>query len=385
MIAVRQTYALLVDAIRRLRAAKLFWVALGLSLLVAAIFGVVGIDENGLNLLFYGDLPLDNFNTSLISAEAFYKILFLTFGVAVWLAWAANILALISTADLVPSLVADGSADLYLSRPLGRVRLFLTRYATGLLFVAAQAFCFALASIIVIRLRGGVWLPGLFWTVPMVTIFFSLLYSISSLVGLITGSSIASILLTLLVWFLCWAINVTDQALLQQREQAAVMVEMREESLAFNREQAEKFSTAGQVMQDAIEADREPLERAVADAEGSYRTWARAHRIVMWVKAPLPKTGETLQVLNNKLVSAADLEVFGSDFEESRQRAERRAERRGTDVDEELVRVEAFRLGQLRAEEAYKSRSLWWSLGTSLLFEAVLVSLAAFLFARRDL
>ena len=159
-LAIRQTIALLIDAVRRLRAAKLFWITLGLSLLVAASFALVGINSVGLHFPFYGTWQNGLFNTTILPADAFYKLLFLILGVSIWLSWASIILALISTADLIPSLASDGSADLYLSRPVGRVRLLLTRYATGLLFAAAQAACFSVAAIFVIGLRGGVWLPG---------------------------------------------------------------------------------------------------------------------------------------------------------------------------------------------------------------------------------
>ncbi len=385
-LALRQTLALFVDAVRRLRAAKLFWIALGLSLLVSGLFGIVSINAQGLHILIYGQLDLPGLSTDVIDADAFYKILFLTLGVGIWLAWAAIILALISTADLIPSLIADGSADLYLSRPLNRIRLLLTRYATGLLFVAAQAACFAVASILVIKLRGGIWLPGLLWTIPMVVIFFSLLYCISSLVGLLTGSSIAAILITLLVWFLSWGVDTADQVILQQREQARELVTWRNGQLEFNREQAYKFRNASEVAQSAIVQNEEPLREAVARAEERYQSWWNTHRILMWVKAPLPKTGETLAVLRRQLVSAADLDSIGGDFDEERERrAIERAERRGEDVEEAVAEERAEEVGESEADKRYVNRPLWWSIGTSFAFQGVMLGIACIVFARRDL
>ncbi|MEM7809121.1 MAG: hypothetical protein AAF561_13515 [Planctomycetota bacterium] len=380
-LALRQTHVLFIDAVRRLRAAKLFWIALALSLLVSGLFAIVGIDESGLNILFFGEIAQE-INTNVISAEAFYKFVFLTLGVGIWLAWAAIILALISTADLIPSLIADGSADLYLSRPLNRVRLLLTRYVTGLLFVALQATCFAVASIVVFQIRGGVFLPGLLWCVPMVVAFFSLLYCISSLVGLLTGSSVAAILVTLLVWFLSWGMDTTDQILLSQREQARLTLEFRQDQLDFNREQAERMAGAGDMVRQTIADQEEPLTEAVVAAERSYESWWGTHRNLMWFKAPLPKTGETLAVLRRQLVSAAELEGIMPDFDDE---VDRQAALRGDERDEARFLRQLNQRAQTATQAAYDNRPLWWSIGTSFGFQGVLLAIACWVFGRRDL
>ena len=50
-------------------------------------------------------------------------------------------LALFATAHLVPRLQEKGTIDLYLSRPIGRVPLLLSRYAGGLLLAGGQRRC----------------------------------------------------------------------------------------------------------------------------------------------------------------------------------------------------------------------------------------------------
>ena len=60
----------------------------------------------------------------------------------------ALFLALFATAHLVPRLQEKGTIDLYLSRPIGRVSLLLSRYAGGLLLAAAN----------VVYLIGAIWL-----------------------------------------------------------------------------------------------------------------------------------------------------------------------------------------------------------------------------------
>ncbi len=139
-----QTLAIFYDAYRSLNARKMFWIVLGLSLLVVAAIACLSIDGNGLSILFWrmGAEP----NTSKMSAGAFYKLIFTIGGIDVWLSWVASILALISTAGIFPELISSGSIDLVLSKPISRLRLFLTQYAAGLLFVTLQVGLFSLSS-----------------------------------------------------------------------------------------------------------------------------------------------------------------------------------------------------------------------------------------------
>ena len=71
----------------------------------------------------------------------------------------------------------------------------------GLLFVTAQVTIFALCSFLVLGFRGKLWAPSVFIAIPVVVLVFSYLFSICVLIGVITRSTIAALLLTLLVWF----------------------------------------------------------------------------------------------------------------------------------------------------------------------------------------
>ena len=178
-----QTIALLIDAYRDLNARKLFWFTMILSRLVVACMAAVGTGEKGLKILVW-ELGIPMINNELISEDLFYKSVFSGLGISTWLTWAATILALISTANIFPELISSGSIELLLSRLIGRLRLFLTKYFTGLLFVALQVLVFATSSFLVIGPRGGVWEPGLFVAVPLVVTFFSYLFCICVLIGL---------------------------------------------------------------------------------------------------------------------------------------------------------------------------------------------------------
>jgi hypothetical protein len=143
-------------------------------------------------------------------ALVLYKWIFSYFVVGGWFTWVATILALISTASIFPEFVAGGAIDLYLSKPIGRLRLFATKYLTGLLFVVPQVTVFTVGSFLVLGLRAGVWEPGLFLAIPIVVLFFSYLFSICVLLGVLTRSTLTAFFLTLVAWFLIWGLNRTD-------------------------------------------------------------------------------------------------------------------------------------------------------------------------------
>ncbi len=366
---IRQTGAIFVDAYRELNARRLFWIALILSGLVVVIFALIGVSPEqrvtvlGLNT----GIPLDAVGWT---KEDLYKFLFVYFGFNFWLAWLVTILALVTTAGIFPDFIASGSIDLALSKPIGRWRLFLTKYATGLLFVGLQVTVFTGATFLVLGIRAGAWEPWLFLAVPLVVVFFSYLFCICTLLGLLTRSTIAALLVTLLLWFCVFIVNGADSTLLTFKEDAQLSVERLEthESRLVSRiEQLEEEGTPSTATTGQLERVREDLTSARA-AASSLRWW---HRAVVVTKTTLPKTGETINMLRRWLIDLADL----PDDEQLAGNAQADDERPPGAPDPEAVR---------RASRERDSRSAWWVIGTSLGFEAVVLLIAGWLFARRD-
>src|SRR5262245_51901088 len=121
----------------------MFWIVMILSLVCVAALASIGIYErtddsgrvtdSGITLLTW-EFKLQLFDVFRPSRKLFYNLLFFTVGFKVWLAWAATVLALVSTAGIIPDFISGGAIDLMLSKPIGRLRLFLTKYVAGLLF-----------------------------------------------------------------------------------------------------------------------------------------------------------------------------------------------------------------------------------------------------------
>lgn len=226
----RQSLAMLLDAYRELSARKLFWLSMMLSGIVVIAFAIIGINENGVTLLGY-EVGLPFFNTNLIAPATFYKLVFQSLGVQIWLTWAATILALVSTAGMIPEFIASGAIETTLSKPISRLRLFLTKYLTSLLFVALQVTVFTFCSFMVIGFRGGSWEFGLFLAIPIVLTVFSYLYCICALLGLLTRSAIAALLLTVLVWFSIFIVDAAEKNLLMFKSGYDIAVKMHDEQI----------------------------------------------------------------------------------------------------------------------------------------------------------
>lgn len=356
---MRQTTALLIDAYRELNAKKLFWITLILSAVVASCLFFMGINEYGLKV---GVWQLDDpiWNTRYISKEAFYKMIFSSVAVRYYFGIAAAALAIISTAGVFPDMLKDGSIDLMLSKPIGRLRLFMTRYATGLLFAFLQVLVFTTICFFVIGIRGGVWEPGLFLAVPFFVLFFSYLFAVSVLIGVLTRSTIAALLITLLFFSVLIGINATDvigRALQLDKELRARVYEDRVELYeSLNQEQREKLQAESGIRIEDIRQTAQDYRRSADSAAG----FTRAMYLIKW---PLPKTGDTLALLEKTLISAADLPTPPTDGPDEM-----------IERDSEIARETLEDL----------ERPVWWVIGTSLAFELILVGGAAFIFCRRD-
>ena len=338
---MRVALAILGDSFRLLRAKKLFWVALWISLLVALMYASIGFDEEGLTALFgfqHFENPILRAGTP--EAAAFYVMLFTDLIVKFWLAWFAVALALVSTASIFPDFIAEGSIGISLSKPVSRLRLFLLKYFGGLLFVACQVGLFTLVVFLALGFRVGEWNFTVFWAVPVVTFVFSLLYCVAVCVGVWTRSTLFALLGAFLMW---------GAALLGQWTESGIY-----QYAYFNPESGIVVDyQTGEVSQGA------PTEKST-EAIAAHKT---AKAVVM----PLPKTRDATNSLKRLIrIPERDSLLSGVTWDMLMT---------GQMPDPALA--EATR----RLEDRH---SVWYIFGTSAIFEVVVLGFAAWVFCRRD-
>ncbi|MCW1883656.1 hypothetical protein OKA04_02880 [Luteolibacter flavescens] len=338
---MRSALAILWDSFQLLRARRLFWVALAISMMVALIYASIGFNEKGMSVMF-GWKQFDNeiLQAGKPEAAAFYTMLFTDIIARFWLAWFAIGLALISTANIFPEFLAEGSIGHSISKPPGRFRLFLLKYLGGLLFVALQVGLFTLVVFLSIGLRVGEWNFTLFWAVPVVTFVFSLVYAVAVWVGVWTKSTLAALLAAGVVWGVSLLAQWTESALYK----AAYL-----------------FPEAG------VKVDFQTGETSQGRELEKDDGMMAAHRTAKAVTAPLPKTRDCTLYLKrlirfperDSLLSGVSFDMLLS----------------GQIPDPQTA--SAVR----RMEDRH---SAWYVFGTSAAFELVILGLAGWIFARRD-
>ena len=386
---MKQTLALFLDAYRELNHRRLFWITVVLSGLVVVAFAAIGNDEEGLTFLHWS-IPFPLVSTAFIPKADFYKFIFSSLGIGYWLSWLATIVALISTASIFPDFVDRGSIDLMLSKPISRMRLFLTKFATGLLFAGIQVTVFTIASFFVIGLRGGDWEPWILVAIPLVVVFYSYLFAVQAVIGLLTRSVIASVIGVMLFWIVVSLVQSGDTVTLAWRVTQEITVEKREvryDNLKERTEAAEalrsdlamRFDAGDRSIEEELaEATREADLRAGRllasgeELEEEREILASARQVNWWFHSAntvLPKTSETINIVTRLLVKHAGMQTPGEEDQSIRQFGEMVG--RG----EFNQRFEAAR---------DESHSYLWILGTSLGFEAIVLAFGVWRFSRRD-
>lgn len=374
-----QTIALFVDAYRELNAKKMFWITLGISMLVVGAFGAVGINDRGWSLFWWTfDSPI--VNAKKMSPLVFYRFIFATLAIPIWLTWAATILALISTSSIIPDFVSGGSIELALSKPITRVRLILTKYIAALTFAALQVLVFCACSFVVIGIRAGAWDVSLFLAVPIVVLFFSYLYCFCALIGLLTRSTIAAVLLTVGFWLFVFLVHSAEQTFLVFR----ISNEMRQERLVAMVEglKAQRKQSQDQAAAENREVDPAVLhvndtalqkrEGQLQEAKKDSKMLIRGHAILYGVMTVLPKTKETVALLDRYLLTQQERDQFQGDGEDQ-----------SFGMSNDDVRISPKRLGS-RIEQERRSRNVFWVIGTSAGFEVAMIGLMVWFFRRRD-
>jgi ABC-type transport system involved in multi-copper enzyme maturation permease subunit len=110
------------------------------------------------------------------------------------------VVALLVTAGFVPDMLRRGTLDLLLARPLGRVRLLLSKYVGGLWFISIFATFLISGSWIALSIRSGYWNPWFLFSIVTVLATFAVLSSVSVLVGVVTRSPGAAAMIAIGVW-----------------------------------------------------------------------------------------------------------------------------------------------------------------------------------------
>ena len=337
---MRQVMTILWDSYRLLKARILFWVVLAISLVVALLFASIGFHEHGYSFLF-GLVNIDSelVNTESGYAELFYLVIFNNVVIKWWLGWLAIALAIISCCSIFPEALKQGAVDVAVSKPMSRVKFFVIKYIGSLLFVLLQVVSFCVIVFLALGLRFGHWNVSVFWAVPLLVFVFSMVYCFGVLVAVWSRSTMLSLLSMLLLWGGSWLIHITEDVmygLSYGAEEAGLKVDM----------------STGQVS-----------ESSSGDHDGMKR-WYDGIKVIAWI---FPKTRDVTLMIGQNIKtdssnrSLAGVSVFAF-------------------MDEDLLRGYQSREHQ----KAVSRHSRFYTIGSSLIFELLILILACWRFCKKD-
>jgi ABC-2 type transport system permease protein len=105
-------------------------------------------------------------------------------------------LAIFATAHLVPRLQEKGTIDLYLSRPVSRVKLLMSRYLAGLILAASNVIYLIGSIWLIVVWKTGVANPRFVLAGAIIMFVIATLLAFAFLVGVVTSSTAVSIMST---------------------------------------------------------------------------------------------------------------------------------------------------------------------------------------------
>jgi len=105
-------------------------------------------------------------------------------------------LAIFATAHLVPRLQEKGTIDLYLSRPVSRVKLLMSRYLAGMILAASNVIYLIGSIWLIVVWKTGVVNPRFFLAGAIIMFVIGTLLAFAFLVGVVTSSTAVSIMST---------------------------------------------------------------------------------------------------------------------------------------------------------------------------------------------
>ncbi len=201
--------ALFFDALYQVLDNWVFRILCALVLLPVLATFVLGFEETGISLLFgwkhwtYESI-LRAFGGGSGDVGQVRKDLIEGLLRFVFQQYAGNIgviFCIAATAFFVPRMIEKGAADVLFHKPLGRLVLYLSRYLAGLLFVGLLSAALVVGMYAGLRLVSGHDDPGILWAAPLLVYLFGMIYAVSMLAGVVTRSTVAATLLTVMFFF----------------------------------------------------------------------------------------------------------------------------------------------------------------------------------------
>jgi ABC-type transport system involved in multi-copper enzyme maturation permease subunit len=216
-------------------------------------------------------------------------------------AWILLLAGVIVTASFIPNMIRKGAIDLLLTKPMSRPAILLYKYFGGLMFVFLLTIFTILGVWLMVGLRTGVWATGVLFAIGGITGYFAILYSCSTLLGVLTRNTIVAIVGTIVFWFVVFLIGFVNTAV-----QAVSTIDQAQRSQRVETRKATKEAEAkkkeGEKQKDAPKKEeKEPAAEEEEKDQGPFvPEWLTLG--MKWLNRVTPRTGD-LDTLTQNLIA----------------------------------------------------------------------------------
>jgi ABC-type transport system involved in multi-copper enzyme maturation permease subunit len=152
--------------------------------------------------LFFGAVPLGDIELPLGMQLYYLTSLVIFFG-----SWASILGGVIISSFFIPNMLRKGTIDLLLVKPMHRWVLLCYKYVGGLTFIFINNAYAIIGIWLVLGLRSGIWANWFLLLIFVLTFFFAILYAVSTLMAVLTGSAVTAILVTVGAWFVFFLVG----------------------------------------------------------------------------------------------------------------------------------------------------------------------------------
>lgn len=278
---------LALDAIYQVLDNKVFRVLMILVLVPILTTFLIGFREDGISILFgvwhwtYQEI-IESFGNTAPGGDFDYQGRIVSTIVGLFVDKVGGnlgvVLAIAATAFFVPRMLEKGSADIFFHKPLNRFVLYLSRYAAGLIFIGLITLFCVTGMYLGLLLVSGYNDPGILWAAVTLTYLFGLVHCVSMLIGVLTRSTVAAILVTLIFFM---GNGCIQQVWITKEQAKAMELQAR---LAEQEENEPPLDEAGAAAAPAEDEDEdEPMSRSQLLLKVFVRAFDTAHFV-------LPKT-----------------------------------------------------------------------------------------------
>ncbi|MBK7876796.1 MAG: ABC transporter permease [Planctomycetes bacterium] len=221
--------ALLLDAFYQVLDNKIFRLLLILEFGIVAAFFLVGFRETEVQVLwgawtlpyedvfsFFGQKLSPGSDLQGMLVQRVQSLVVETLSGSIGM-----IVCLSATAFFLPRMLEKGAADIVFAKPVSRFALMLSRYASGLFFVGILAVVGTFGIWLGLLVSSGYNDPGVLWGALTLVYLFGILHAFSCFVGVLTRSTVAAILMSVVFFMGTGCIHGTWTAVSWGRESEA--------------------------------------------------------------------------------------------------------------------------------------------------------------------